>query len=172
MWHRSTAFVTRPYPKGGREDLGGVLRIASGVVVTGLQPIRSTSDDPVGAEARKSGEEIGYARCPMELAAILPGLLAFVWRGLGSGVLDDWALGARPRAPARRRLLGRATLGTSRFDWSCVSHDACQRIPHPMCAGHPSVTKLPPNKRLKLPARVEYCMTAFSPARRSLSAPR
>jgi hypothetical protein len=29
---------------------------------------------------------------------------------------------------------------------------------------------LPPNKRFKLPARVEYCMTAFSPARRSLSA--
>jgi hypothetical protein len=26
------------------------------------------------------------------------------------------------------------------------------------------------NKRLKLAARVEYCMTAFSPARRSLSA--
>ncbi len=27
-----------------------------------------------------------------------------------------------------------------------------------------------PNKRLKLPARVEYCMTTLSPARRSLSA--
>ncbi len=29
-----------------------------------------------------------------------------------------------------------------------------------------------PNERLKLPARVEYCVTAFSSARRSLSAHR
>jgi len=30
------------------------------------------------------------------------------------------------------------------------------------------MTALLPNKRLKLPARVEYCMTTFSPARRQL----